>query len=325
MKKVFLAVAMVMGLATNAQISPKFNGDPEDFQDLKKRTLIVEVLEEDPKVLKKLDKPKKAEELKEYQSFIKEFNEDFRIYAPKYWTLNSNIEYKTTTEIDALQKSKNKSYAVLRFILLNDNGTHGLKTNLNVPALAYTRIENNRRSADSKIYLPYRALSKGKSLLEADYKYALETLQANINWIIKNDKTLHFDKYAEKMAEENCSKLKGKTILVPDYVLKDGRSKEQAIKNYGGDLKFVSDEEINNAFVTKAKNTAVLFVAPYGIVKGSAVVVQMSTLVYFKVVADCETGEVDYLYMPSGFNYGANVSDKMTETEFKTMGNCKIL
>lgn len=325
MKKTLLLLLCLVSFIAKAQINPKFYGEPEDFKELKTRPLIVEILEEDPKTIKKLSNPKKADELKDYQSFIKEFNADFKVYVQKYWKLNDKLEYKTVTEVNALNKAKNKSYAVLRFISLNDTGNYGLKTGSTVPAIGYTRVESDRRGPDSKIYLPSRYFNTEKSLSEGDYKYSLEILQANVNWIIQNDKVLNFDKYAEKMAKDNCVKLNGKTLLVEDNMMMKGRSKDEAKKNFGGDLKFVSETELNDAIVNKKKKTAVLYSVPYGIIKSSAIVVQVSRLTYFKVIVDCETNEILWLYMPNGFNYGANISNQITEGEFTKMAECKVL
>lgn len=326
MKKLSIIILLVISFLAKAQISPRIYGEKQDFENLKTRPLIIEILEEDPKTLKKLSSPKKADELKDYISFIKEFNENFKLYVEKYWKLNSKFEYKTVTEVNALNKAKNSTYAVIRYISLNDIESYGLKSGLSVPAIAYTRIESDRKRPDAKNYLPYRYFNNNdKSLNEGDYRYVIETLQANVNWIVKNDKSLNFDKFSEKMANENCSKLKGKTLLIEDNMMLKGRSMDEAKKNYGGDLKFVTEKEINDAFVNKTKNTAVMYAAPYGIMKGGALVVQVSRTVFFKIIVDCETGEILYLYMPGGLSYGANISNQMTETEFKTLRDCKIL
>jgi hypothetical protein len=325
MKRILFCFLVLTSFASKAQINVSFYADPDELKQLKTRPLLVEVLEEDEDVLKKLDKPKKADELADYKKFIVDFNKDFKIYAEKYWAFTDKIEFKTTSEIEALQKAKNKSYAVLRLVQLNDKGYWGFKTTQNVPAIAFTRIESNIIKTDSKIYLPSRNLNNENTLSESDYKYALTILQANVDWIIANNKVLNFDKYAEKMAKENVSKLKGKTLLVEDNMLAKGRTKEAAIKNYGGDLKFVSESELNDALVNKSKNTAVLYTAPYGIVKSNAPFVSMSTIVYFKIIVDCETNEILWLYMPGAMNWGANMSNQLTEGEFKVMADSKII
>jgi len=325
MKRIVLYLFLLTSVVSKAQINANFYGDPDQLKQLKTRPLLVEVLEEDPDVLKKLSKPKKAEELEDYKKFIVNFNRDFKVYAQKYWLYTDKMEFKTATEIAALQKAKNKSYAVLRLVQLNDKGYWGIKTNQNVPAIGFTRIESNIVKTDSKIYLPSRHLNNDKSLSEADYKYALSILQANVDWIIANNKVLNFDKYAEKMAKESVSKLKGKTLLVEDNMLAKGRTKEAAIKNYGGNLKFVPESELNDALVNKSKNCAVLYTAPYGIVKSNMMVVQLSTIVYFKIIVDCETNEILWLYMPGGMDWGANVSNQLTEGEFTVMADLKII
>lgn len=322
MKKFLLLAFGLVSLVSTAQISPKFYGEVKELKELQSRTLIVEILEEDPKTLKKLDKPKKQKELSDYKLFIKQFNEELKIYAAKYWKLNTKIEFKTQTEVLALNKDKNKSFAVLRYYNLQDNNNHGADTKLSVGAIVYTRIESSLNQPDSKIYLPIRPDSKDKFLLEADYKYALETLQANVKWIVSNDKVLNFDKYADKMSDDNCSKLKGKTLLVGNDMMMKNRTQAEAKTNYGGDLKFVSESDLNNAVVNKSKNTAVLYSIPYGILKVGSVI-QLANIVFFKVIVDCETGEILWLHMPGGMSYGSNISYQLTEKEFKMMANCK--
>lgn len=323
MKKILLLAFGLVSLVSTAQISSKFYGEVKELKELQSRTLIVEILEENPKVLKKLDKPKKQKELSDYKLFIKQFNEEFKVYATKYWKLNTKIEFKTETEILALNKAKDKSFALLRYYNLKDNNGVGLDTKLTVAALVYTRCETSLNQPDSKIYLPIRKDINDKFLLEADYKYALETLQSNINWIVANNKVIDFDKYADKMSDENCSKLKGKTLLVGNDMMMKGRTQAEAKTNYGGDLKFVSDAEINTAVVNKTKNTAVLYSIPYGIIKTQVTIVQMASLVFFKVIVDCETGQILWMHMPGGFSYGSNISYLLSEKEFKMMAECK--
>jgi hypothetical protein len=325
MKKILCYFMFLTCLISRGQINSSFYADPQELKELKMRPLVVEVLEEDANVLKKLSKSKKAEKLTDYKKFVTDFNADFKAYVQKYWMFTDKIEFKSSTEIKKLKKEKNKSYAILRLVQLNDKGYWGAKTYKTVPAIAFTRIENSISKTDSKIYLPSRHLNNDKSLSEADYKYALSILQANVNWIIGNNKVLNFDKYAEKMAKENVSKLKEKTLLVEDNMLLKGRSKDLAIKNYGGDLKFVSESEVNDAVVNKKKNTAVMYTAPYGISKSTTGVLENSRIIYFKIIVDCETDEILWLYMPGPLNIGANISNQLTEGEFKVISEMKII
>ena len=137
MKNFLLLAFGLVSLVSSAQISPKFQGEVKELKELQSRTLIVEILEEDPKILKKLDKPKKQDDLIDYKLFIKQFNEEFKIYAAKYWKLNTKIEFKTTTEVLALNKAKDKSYAILRFYNLKDNNSKGIDTRLSVSAIVF--------------------------------------------------------------------------------------------------------------------------------------------------------------------------------------------
>jgi hypothetical protein len=74
MKKFLLFAFGLVSLVSSAQISPKFYGEVKELKELQSRTLIVEILEEDPTILKKLDKPKKQDDLNDYKLFIKQQN-----------------------------------------------------------------------------------------------------------------------------------------------------------------------------------------------------------------------------------------------------------
>lgn len=87
-------------------------GKPEDVAEIKKRPLLVMLEEEDPKKVSKLSK--KPDELAVYQNEIKRVNDALK-EAVKYWTFHSHVEFKTRSEIKALQESRNKSFGVLSF------------------------------------------------------------------------------------------------------------------------------------------------------------------------------------------------------------------
>ncbi len=74
------------------------------------RTLIVELLEEDPKVIDKLSKKKKrAAKLQEYKDFITFYNDMIKDAVSKYWTFNENIEYRSATEVEKNRIINNKN------------------------------------------------------------------------------------------------------------------------------------------------------------------------------------------------------------------------
>ena len=323
MKKTILLILCLVSFFAKAQISSYFHGDSKDFIDLKTRPLIVELLEEDEKILKKLDKPKKAEELQSYKKMIKFYNDEIVIYAKKYWTLNKNIEFKKASEVESLKKANNKSFAILRNLRLNDIDLD-FRSNLYLNVIVYSKIESNKDKADSQVYLPVSYKKKDVFLDEADYKYSLNVLQNNINYIISEKKNINSEDYVKEMAKGNCSLVKNKTLLVKESLLYEKVKKEDCLKKYGGKAIIASDEEINKAFVEKDKDKVVLFSVPYEIGKGQIGPLGQSFMMSYKVIVDCETGKILYLFMPKGFAaMGQNISYFMIDKDFENIKNCK--
>lgn len=323
MKQTLLLVFCLVSVFAKGQISSYFHGNSKDFIDLKSRPLIVELLEEDQKILKKLDKPKKAEELLSYKKMVKLYNEEIVIYAKKYWTINKSIEFKNASEVETLKKSNNQSFAILRNLRLKDIDID-FRSNLFLNVLVFTRIESNKDRPDSQVYLPVSYKKTDVFLDEADYKFSLEVLQNNINYIISGKKNINSEDYVKEMAKGNCSMIKNKILLVKESLLYENVNKVDCLKKYGGKLNIASDEVINRAFVDKEKDKVVMFSVPYEIGKGQLGPIGQSFIMSYKVIVDCETGKILYLFMPKGFAVmGQNLSYFMIDKDFENIKNCK--
>lgn len=325
MKKILLVVFGLVSLLSSAQVSSYFHGDAKVFSNLKTRNLIVELLEPDAKIVKKLSKPKFATDLKLYNEMISNYNSEIQLYAKKYWTLNSNIVFKTKTEVEALHDQKDKSFAVLRNLRLKDiDIDFGSKSNLFVTCLVFTRIETNYDKADSQVYLPTASKADGKFLLESDYKFCLDVLQSNINYIITNKKNINSEKYVQLISKGNCKEIGSKTLLVKESILYEKTTKAKCIAAYGSNIKFVSDEEFDKAFIDKAADKVCLFSVPWEIGKGGMGPVSQSFIMSFKVVVDCQTGKLLYQFLPTGFAaFGQNISYFVMEKDLENIKNCK--
>ena len=319
MKHFILLIILFSSLSSNSQISSYFHGDYKDFNDLKTRNLIVELLEEDPKVLKKLDKPKKLEELKEYKREIKLYNEEIVIYAKKYWTLNSIVEFKKQSEVKALEKADNKSFAILRNLRLNDIDID-FRSRLYINAIVYTRIESNNNKPDSKVYFPVNSLKEAKLFNESDYKFCFDILQGNLNHIISNKKNISSEDYVKQLLVVNKEIFKTKTLLVRETTIHEKVTKEDCAKEYSGKVNFVSEDEINTAIINKDKVKLVLITVPYDIIKGQIGPFGQSMLTSYKVILDCETNKIVYVFMPTGFGMmGQNITEFMIPQDFKNI------
>lgn len=318
MKKLFLVILVGFYASSFSQIDAKFYGDSKDFIELAKRPLLVEIVQENPKTLKKLSSDKKKEELKAYRDFIASYNTQMKIMINKYWTMNTKIDFKTTEEIADIRKAKSKDYALLCYFEFGDLGDN-FSNRLTIPALGYTRIEADKE--DSNIYLPRKKTLD--SYTEADYKLALKGLQDDLNWIIKSGKNKKFNEYAEIIAKENCVNLKNKTLLVPkDLIWKDKFDECKA--NYSGKLEFVSKEEVDKAYVENRKDTAVLISIPYAIISGGVGPIGMRSLVFFKVIVDCQTNEILYCYNPGKTGFGKHLLPEVVSSDFKEIDKCKM-
>ena len=126
------------------------------------------------------------------------------------------------------------------------------------------------------------------------------------------------------MAENNCPLVKNKTLLVKESLLHSSTTKEKCLNLYDGKLEIVSEDEINKAFVEKQKDKVVLFSVPYEIGKGGFGPLNQSFLMSYKVIVDCETNKILYMFAPKGFAImGQNLFQYMIEKDFENIKKCK--
>lgn len=325
MKKILLTSIIFISFYLNGQVSSYFHGDAKVFSNLKTRNLIVELLEPDEKVVKKISKPKYANDLKLYNEMISNYNSEIQLYAKKYWNLNTSIEFKTKTEVEELKNQKNKSYAILRNLRLKDiDIDFGSKSNLFVTSIVYTRIESNYNKADSQVYIPLVSKLAGKFLFESDYKFCLEILQSNINHIITNKKNINSEKFIQLKSKGNCNQISMKTLLIKDGLLYDKTAKDKCIAAYGGNVRFVSDAEFDKAFIDKAADKVCLFSVPWEIGKGGIGPISQSFVMSFKVVVDCQTSNLLYQIFPNGLAaFRHNFFHYIIEKDLEDIKDCK--
>ncbi|MEP7317399.1 MAG: hypothetical protein ABI921_01620 [Panacibacter sp.] len=325
MKKILLVALLFSSYFSEAQIDPTFYGKPADFSEFASRTLIVEVLVESPKIIEKYSKKDKwADDLERYKSFISSYNSMMKEAVKNYWKYNSKIEYKTSPEVKELNQQKNSAYIVLRYFELGDIEWDVMERSpLKVPALMLTRVEQDFGKPDYKIYFPSSYSRDNKKYMQCDYKFVLTAMQSHIQWII-NNKLKYFNSYSEIAAEPNCQKLKNLTLLVESDYLYKSLSPDEVKAVYESKIEFVAAEEINKSFVSAEKGKAVLFMIPYGIARTNNIVTSGSMLTYFKIIVDCETGEILWIHNPGSLPIGENIKCDMIRDEFKRINKCKI-
>jgi hypothetical protein len=312
---------------TQAQIGGKVYGLKDDFIAMGTKPLIVELLEE---------KINEDDGSKESEPFVPYYNTMIKSVIGKYWKYNQEIEYKTTSEIKKLKESKSDKYMVLYYVKQNKLAIYGeakVSSNIIIPSLFYSRIEEMDKKPDYKICMPSSGIRQDNRYLEYDFKFILVEMQAHLTWMIQNNKTVQFNEYIQLVSKDNCNKLKDKKLLTdksllrPKELLNKRLTEAQATLIYGNKIGFVAAEELNSFYVSNAKETAVLLNIPYGGIRPTPMEASQSMqrrvlLSYYKVIVDCETNEILWVEIPKGLVQG-NTQAFLRESEFKDIAQCR--
>jgi hypothetical protein len=302
-----LCCAILPGVKTQAQIAIGNEMDAKFLTKVKDRTVIVEVKEEDPKVVAKLSKKdKNADRLQHYRDFISNSNDMLKKAVDKYWKFNANIEYKTTTELkDIRGKSKdNVYYQIISVTTIQDDG-QDFFSDLSIPVVCYDNsgITSNYEH-DFSMYLPVALIPEKESnpcmwsYVQADFDFAIIEMQANFNYTIANNKKIKFEDYGKLMGKQNCGKAKNSTLVIDLAQLGEKVTESDIKSEYKGPIELTDGQTYNNAFDNQEAGKEVIFSFAYGIAKGSF---GSSTLFFSKAVVNCATGEIEYYYKPPMF------------------------
>jgi len=299
---------------------------------LKGRTMVVELFEEDQKVVDKLTKKNKTDELAMYRNFISTYNADIKIAVDKYWTLNKKIEYKKKSELtDIIGNSKD--YVIMFYRELGDIDMDLSVSSLSVPVIAYNRSERSqKKDPDEEIYLPPVSYPKDANkasyfgYTQSSYNFAIREMQANIQYMLKMNKKIIYEDYACKMSDENkCKKLQQSNILILKSEL-DPKSSSKDMKDmkdaYNGPFQFVEDKDFIDAFVNETDGKSDMFILPWGLAKGSFGPISQTSLVFMKVIIDCKTGDVLYAHK-AGMMEGEEMMRVIKPVTFEHMDKCK--
>ncbi len=279
-------IVLILFLLVSPKIFGQFGqGKPEDIQDIKKRTLILILEEEDEKIIKKLSK--KPNELKFYKEEIKRLNADLAETASKFWTFTTTQLVKTRAEVESLKASKNKTHAVLAFDRYQATDWAGDFYGFNryvinsklIGALFLDLIEDfEDKKSVSVQNLPNLVPTK------ADLAAGLEMMQNYLNARSSGKKR----KETMDEVRENSSQLKSKILLLDKEDLK-GKLKEADIKAiYPFQYKIVDYAEIEKAILEKDAQYAFIQIVPLSI----------GTLSFEHIVLDAATGKAMSQYLP---------------------------
>lgn len=303
MKYIFVLLLLFVPLKPFAQFG---QGKVEDIQDIKKRTLILLLEEEDEKILKKL--AKKPDELKFYKDEIVRLNADLTEITAKFWTFTSAPVTKTRTEVEALKASKDNKYAVLAFDRYKATdwardfygvNRYAINSKL-IGALFIDLIEEfEERKSVSIQNLPNLVPTKG------DLAAGLEMMQNYLNARLAGKKR----KDTMDEVKENGTQLKSKTLLLDKEDLK-GKLKPADIKAaYPFNYKIVDYAEIEKAILEKDSQYAFVQIVP----------LSLGTLSFEHIVLDAGTGKALTQYLPIQATIGnsSNTNERIGEKALK--------
>ncbi len=193
----------------------KITLSPDDIRDFKNRTLVVELLEEEPALLKRYEKQstKNPDKLENYQTFIEKYNEYIQSAFNKHWTLNSKIIFKSSTEIKQLMGEKSAEHMILRF----DNFGGGAY---------YTRrsfmLHKGEKTMHS--YLFWLPVEFDEDEVQNLYPYTvavvIQFIQRHLDAIAQSDDNkLEVEDFFVQQSAANCSKMRANSLLIPKHTI----------------------------------------------------------------------------------------------------------
>ncbi len=346
LKFYFLLSFIVVFLLQNAK-AQIVNAKAEDFKEITRRPLIVQLVTEDAYLVEDLEKSisktsnakRKAEleaELNAYREFVSSYNKLIQEVIKKTWQFNKEtpIEYKTFSEVQDLRRVNPRNYTILQFVqtklwVTNEYGKECF-TAKTIPTLVYSRMEkaepyDNKfnEKIDYSIYLPYINSRKGQELFDSDLLIIIKLLHNHIKEIQTYDKknfTLH--DFAKDQDEEFCDKLKGQTLLLDEKHLDTKTQKQDIIKSYSGNLNVITTEEILKS-LSQEEDVPVSIILPYSIKHDKSGVPGLESserLMYIKCFINARSAN---FYSCYGSKTVDNWEPYFKTQEFKKIEKCK--
>lgn len=301
MKKGLMLILFVLPLIGLAQIQTAGYGKQEDFQDIKERPLVVELLDS-----KCVFADKSKDDL---GGFITGYNNSIKYAIENQWKWNKNepIVYKTTTELDEFLAGNEAKYAVLRFHIETDNmsnsvgkiGTPGYhnfgKGKYKFFQLLYAGADRKINKPDYRGFLPNFA-DPEVGYTKFDMSIGLKIIQDAMIEILETGKKTWTKKYLSAISKETCKTKANYTLILnrnqidPDLTESDVRS------NYNGDLKIVDNVIDIDYLKNLGSNDVVAVVIPFDVIdassQGGLISANANIMLYSKILVNAKTLEI---------------------------------
>lgn len=298
------------------------NAKPEELKEMFNKTLAVELLEENPKYVEKITGSKKEEdqtELKNYKNFIKSYNLNIKKVVDNLWKLNKKIEYKTTSEIETIRKSKSPKYVCLFFSqskhLRDPDQTF---EELDIATLNYSRAEKKVYNSDYSFFFPSRI--EVKNDVYNDLVFSINFMQKNINEIVSSGDKKNAKVFIQDQTKKNCGQLNTKTLLVDKTLFDEKKFDESEVKkSYSFDLNIGTAEDTESKLSKDPKKYLFLVAIPYGILKKTGGFLSVERIQFQRCIADLEGN----IYGAVGAGFGQFYVSTFRAKDLKTCSDCK--
>ena len=205
----------------------------QDAADFAKRTLLVQIQEEEPLIIKKLeklytDKTDLEKRRNDYKELIFKHNEWIKIAISKYYKINTKIEYKTKSEIEEILNDVKilRKYAVLNTGWKKEYQYKGIESSpVEVYGLvAYVaeasdrHLSDLRRDRDHKTDYIFKIMFPTDDIVLSDFVFAVQQFNFHINLAASIGPTLERYRtlpYLPKFNKAGFEVIKQKTLLLP--------------------------------------------------------------------------------------------------------------
>lgn len=262
-----LIAAMVIKAAT-AQFVTLTVFSQEDAKKMMKNTIVVVLLTENEKYLKKT--AKKPAELKKYKETIKNYNEKIQKLIPQILDISEEVKYKTLSEIELMPEKEREKYV---FMVLGyqkyEKYAKSSYLNLHRGKVPNASIENYKNkilfNEEEEMYLRWEFYYNsgnqseilfyqnlpGIFLTEGDITFGLYQLQAYFKSVLDDKPTKIYKDI-----------IKEKTLLINKANLDEETTDKEISKNYPYKYELVSKDVIDKAVVDKDPKYCCLIICP---------------------------------------------------------------
>lgn len=335
MKKQLLLILSILVIGNNLLHAQVFKTKYSDFDEIRKRPLIVVTKVNNEKNIKKLkqkiakakkeSKKKKLEKrLKNSLDFVKNYNANIKELTPKFLKSHPEIQFMNEKEYkDFYKKNKRKKqYSVLKnesYHKVYSGGSDNdipfsEQSDTSIPALTYGRMEKS--PYDYMFFIPYLGVDYGK-ITKADLTIAFKLMNKHIDYVVKNKKNRRyvFIEYAKDQAKMNCEQLAGKEIYIAKEMIHKKSSPDDIKSTYKyGKINIVSKKELEK-IIENGQDKIVAILFPFTII-GKAT----SRVAFAKIILNAKDGTI---YQVKGAKMGQYIDGKFRTKEFKKYGKCK--